>query len=139
MPPLDHGAAVDRNDVAFVEYDSAGDAMDDDIVRRRADHRWEAVVTEKVGGRSPVVDHLATDRIKVSGRNARTNRGANLFVHLCNNATSRSHVAKFFFRTSFHVRSASRFLFRELRVDRAQKTSEDLVGRADSVDLHQQT
>ena len=48
VPALDDRPAVEREDVALLEHGVVGDAVHDHVVRRRADHRREAVVVEEV-------------------------------------------------------------------------------------------
>ncbi len=65
VPAVDDRPAVDRDDVALLEHPRAGDAVDDHLVRRRADHRRVAVVAEEVRRRAPAVEHVAPDLVEL--------------------------------------------------------------------------
>ena len=56
--PLDDGPAVDGDDVAVLQDVVPGDAVDDHVVGRGADHGREAPVVEEVGLGPPPVEHL---------------------------------------------------------------------------------
>ena len=74
VPAVDDRPAVDRDDVAVLQPVRPRDAVDDHVVRRRADHRREAVVVEEVRPRASAVDHVAADRVELERRDARADR-----------------------------------------------------------------
>ena len=96
VPALDDRPAVDREDVALLEDPGTRDAVDDDLVRRRADDRREAVVAEEVRARAPSFDDLTGRGVDLGGGDAGSSGGGAHLVHLGDDATGAPHTDMLF-------------------------------------------
>ena len=94
MAALDDGPAVERQDVALLEAVVAGDAVDDDLVGRRADHSRESVVVEEVRAGVAPLQHLAGDPVEFGRRGPRLGGGDALLVHLGHHPAGAAHLGQ---------------------------------------------
>ena len=94
VPAVDDRAAVDRDDVAVGEHDVVGrHAVHDHGVGRGADHRRErrVAVAQEVGGGAPAGQDLTADAVELAGGDPGLDGGADLAVHLGDDATGAPH------------------------------------------------
>ena len=91
VPAVHDRPAVDADEVALIEADRAGDAMDHDIVGRGADHRGKAVVAEEVRRRSAPLEHPSAHPVEIERGDTGTNDGADRLVHLGDHLAGAPH------------------------------------------------
>ena len=91
---LDDGAAVDGEDVPLLEHVGAGDAVDDHVVGRGADHGREAVVAEEVRGGAPALEDLAGHRVELGGGHPGLGGGPGGLVHLGHDLAGPAHLGQ---------------------------------------------
>src|SRR3954468_6109842 len=89
---LDDRPTVEGEYVALLQHVFAGDAVDDDVVGRRADHGREAVVVEEVRAGAAEIEHLTGDRVEIEGGHARLRGGDALLVHLGDHPARPAHL-----------------------------------------------
>lgn len=96
VPTVHDCSTVDRQQIAFVEYTLAGDAVDHFVVHRRTDDSAETAMTKEIGSCLAPSQYFAGDRIEIERRHARPHRLTDCLVHLGHYASSSSHVLDLF-------------------------------------------
>src|SRR5947209_251738 len=91
-------AAVNREDVAFLQHVGGGEAVDDLLVDGGADREGEAVVALEGRQRPGVADHLLRGHVEFERGDAGTRHAAQLLAHLRHEPPGGPHLLDLFFR-----------------------------------------
>src|SRR5262249_51603269 len=91
VPTVDDRPAVDRDDVALLEHPGPRDALDDALVRRRADPRGGSVIPQESRLRTAPLEDVAPDLVELCSGDTGEDRSADAVVHLRDDPASLAH------------------------------------------------